>query len=135
MTTDNFCSYLQNRLIQTSQVGDPWYSDISSFSFPWAYYTGSSTARSKRFLTSTSGRPYHRRHRSRNSLRLLQKRGGGFFGRRNPAAGGRGQAAAGQRGGRWAGRRLHVRSERLGRRTHFWSNWNRKNFGENIFFS
>jgi hypothetical protein len=35
MTTDNFCFYLQNRLIQTSQKGGEWYSDISSFSIPW----------------------------------------------------------------------------------------------------
>jgi hypothetical protein len=35
MTTDNFCFYLQNRLIQTSQTGGQWYSDTSPFSFPW----------------------------------------------------------------------------------------------------
>jgi hypothetical protein len=35
MTTDNFCFYLQNRLIQTSQTGGQWYSDTSSFSIPW----------------------------------------------------------------------------------------------------
>ncbi len=32
MTTDNFCFYLQNRLIQTrqtSQTGGQWYSDTS----------------------------------------------------------------------------------------------------------
>ena len=27
ITTDNFCFYLQNRLIQTSQTGGQWYSD------------------------------------------------------------------------------------------------------------
>ena len=27
MTSDNFCFYLQNRLIQTSQTGGQWYSD------------------------------------------------------------------------------------------------------------
>jgi hypothetical protein len=32
MTTDNFCFYLQNRLIQTSQTGGQWYSDTSPFS-------------------------------------------------------------------------------------------------------
>ncbi len=32
MTTDNFC--LQNRQIQTSQTGGPWYSDTSPFSIP-----------------------------------------------------------------------------------------------------
>ncbi len=32
MTTNNFCFYLQNRLIQTSQTGGQWYSDTSPFS-------------------------------------------------------------------------------------------------------
>jgi hypothetical protein len=27
--------YLQNRLMQTSQTGDQWYSDTSPFSIPW----------------------------------------------------------------------------------------------------
>jgi hypothetical protein len=31
LTTDNFCFYLQNRLIQTSQTGGQRYSDTS----PW----------------------------------------------------------------------------------------------------
>ncbi len=35
MTTDNFCFYLQNRLIQTSQTGGQKYSDTSPFSIPW----------------------------------------------------------------------------------------------------
>ncbi len=35
VTTDNFCVYLQNRLIQTSQTGGQWYSDTSPFSIPW----------------------------------------------------------------------------------------------------
>ncbi len=34
MTTDNFCFYLQNRLIQTSQTGGQWYSDTSPLVFP-----------------------------------------------------------------------------------------------------
>jgi hypothetical protein len=34
MTNDNFCFYLQNRLIQTSQTGGQWYSDTSTFSIP-----------------------------------------------------------------------------------------------------
>ena len=34
-TTDNFCFYLQNWLIQTSQTGGQWYSDTSPFSIPW----------------------------------------------------------------------------------------------------
>jgi hypothetical protein len=37
MTTDNFCFYLQNRLIQTSQTGGQWYSDTSPFSIPWHF--------------------------------------------------------------------------------------------------
>jgi hypothetical protein len=35
MTTDNFCFYFQNRLIQTSQTGGQQYSDSSPFSIPW----------------------------------------------------------------------------------------------------
>jgi hypothetical protein len=35
MTTDSFCFYLQNRLIQTSQTGGQRDSDTSSFSIPW----------------------------------------------------------------------------------------------------
>jgi hypothetical protein len=35
MTSDNFCFYLQNRLIQTGQTGGQWYSDTSPFSIPW----------------------------------------------------------------------------------------------------
>jgi hypothetical protein len=34
MTTDNFCFYLQNRLIQTSQTGGQWYNDASPISIP-----------------------------------------------------------------------------------------------------
>ncbi len=34
MTTDNFCFYLWNRLIQTSQIGGQWYIDPSPFSIP-----------------------------------------------------------------------------------------------------
>jgi hypothetical protein len=34
MTADNFCFYLQNRLIQTSQTGGQRYSDTSPFSIP-----------------------------------------------------------------------------------------------------
>ncbi len=34
MSTDNFCFYLQNRLIQTSQTGGQWYSDTSPCSIP-----------------------------------------------------------------------------------------------------
>ncbi len=35
MTTDNFCFYLQNRLIQTSQTGGQWYNDTSPFRISW----------------------------------------------------------------------------------------------------
>jgi hypothetical protein len=35
MATNNFCFYLQNRLIQTSQTGGQQYSDTSPFSIPW----------------------------------------------------------------------------------------------------
>jgi hypothetical protein len=34
MTTDNFCFYLQNRLIRASQTGSQQYSDTSPFSIP-----------------------------------------------------------------------------------------------------
>jgi hypothetical protein len=37
-TTEIFCFYLQNRLIQTSQTGGQWYSDTSPFSIPWSNY-------------------------------------------------------------------------------------------------
>ncbi len=35
MTTNNFCLYFRNRLIQTSQTGGQRYSDTSPFSVPW----------------------------------------------------------------------------------------------------
>jgi hypothetical protein len=34
VTTDNFCFYLQNRVIQTSQTGGQQYSDTFPFSIP-----------------------------------------------------------------------------------------------------
>ncbi len=34
MTTDNFCFYLQNRLIQISEAGGHRYSDTSPLLFP-----------------------------------------------------------------------------------------------------
>jgi hypothetical protein len=34
MTTDKFCFYVQNRLIQTSQTGGQRYSDTSLLVFP-----------------------------------------------------------------------------------------------------
>jgi hypothetical protein len=33
MTTDNFCFYLQNRIIQTSQTGGQWYNDTSPLKY------------------------------------------------------------------------------------------------------
>ncbi len=45
MTTDNFCFYLQNRLIQTSQTGGQWYSDTSPFSIPCTNIQTSTTKR------------------------------------------------------------------------------------------
>jgi hypothetical protein len=35
MTTDNFCFYLRNRLIQTSQTGGQRYSATSPLSITW----------------------------------------------------------------------------------------------------
>ncbi len=35
MTTDNFCFYLQNRQIETSQTGGQQYNDASPWSIPW----------------------------------------------------------------------------------------------------
>jgi hypothetical protein len=35
MITDNFCCYLQNKLIQTSVTGGLRYSETSPFSIPW----------------------------------------------------------------------------------------------------
>ncbi len=35
MTSDNFCFYLQNRLIQSSQTGGQQHCDNSPFSFSW----------------------------------------------------------------------------------------------------
>jgi hypothetical protein len=38
MTTDNFCVYLQNRLVETSQTGGQWCSDTSPLVFPGACF-------------------------------------------------------------------------------------------------
>ncbi len=43
LTTDNFCFYLQNRLIQTSQTGGQRYSDTFPFSIPWIRWSMLST--------------------------------------------------------------------------------------------
>jgi len=42
MTTDNFCFYMQNRVIQTSQTGGQQYSDTYPFSIPWLNHSMSS---------------------------------------------------------------------------------------------
>jgi len=39
MTTDNFCFYLHNRLIQTSQTGGQQYNDTSPFCIPCSCLT------------------------------------------------------------------------------------------------
>ncbi len=53
MLYDNwqFCFYLKNILIQTSQAGDQWYNDTSPFSIPWIRYP------SKTVLKGTLTRP------------------------------------------------------------------------------
>ncbi len=38
MMTDNFCFYLQNKQIQTSETGGQWYSDTSPYSIPLLHY-------------------------------------------------------------------------------------------------
>jgi hypothetical protein len=43
MTTEIFCLYLQNRLIQTSQTGGQQYSDTFRFSIPCLIYWGRQT--------------------------------------------------------------------------------------------
>jgi len=39
MTTNNFCFYLQNKLIQTSQTGVQLYNDTSPFIIPCCDHT------------------------------------------------------------------------------------------------
>jgi hypothetical protein len=59
MTTDNFCFYLQNRLIQTSQTGGQWYSDSSPFSIPWySFQKRESKITPKCLMAITSGANY-----------------------------------------------------------------------------
>jgi hypothetical protein len=56
MTTDNFCVYLKNRLIQNSQTGGQRYSDTSPLVFPaLAYYTTVTITAVKSFLVEASG--------------------------------------------------------------------------------
>jgi hypothetical protein len=59
MTTDNFCFYLQNRLIQTSQIGGQWYSNTSHFSIPWLMGDLTIKFHSKDQLISKDHLKYH----------------------------------------------------------------------------
>jgi hypothetical protein len=56
-TTDNFCFYLQNSLIQTSQTGGQWYSDTSPLIFPALTLSVMDTA-----VTISINDTQHRRH-------------------------------------------------------------------------
>ncbi len=62
MTTDNFCFYLQNRLIQTSQTGGQWYSDTSPFSIPCIILRGDTVVTfiqfvQKKFIQQKKNKP------------------------------------------------------------------------------
>jgi hypothetical protein len=50
MTTDIFCFYLQNRLIQTSKTGGQQYSDTSPFSIPWVDQDSKAVSPTMHFL-------------------------------------------------------------------------------------
>ncbi len=50
MTTDNFCFYLQNILIQTSQTGGQRYSDTSPLSIPCLDYFAAPSETKKKVL-------------------------------------------------------------------------------------
>jgi len=63
MATDNFCSKLPNRLIQTSQTGGQLYSDTSPFSIPFFKYYPWKTLKSNIFLVVASLK-YHLHARS-----------------------------------------------------------------------
>jgi len=54
MTTENFCFYLQNRLIQASQTGGQWYSDTSPFSIPWPNTLAYCNLAQKKFYSISS---------------------------------------------------------------------------------
>ncbi len=55
MTTDNYCFYLKNRPIQTSQTGGQWYNDTSPFSIPWPNILGTAWAWSSLVLWEVAG--------------------------------------------------------------------------------
>ena len=57
MTTDNFCFYLQNRLIQTSQTGRPLYNNTSPFSIPCFRVVPQVVSLAKHCLMSRLSRP------------------------------------------------------------------------------
>jgi hypothetical protein len=76
MTTDHFCFYLQNRLIQTSQTGGQQYSDTSPFSIPCSIIYASVESPLRRvslFNPNICRRRFKRR-------RKLQRVGDGRFG-------------------------------------------------------
>jgi hypothetical protein len=54
MTSDNFCFYLQNRLIQTSQTGGQQYSDTSPFSIPCSQILNMPLANGVAYFASSS---------------------------------------------------------------------------------
>ncbi len=63
MTTDNFCVYLQNRLIQTSQTGGQQYSDTSLLSIPCSslFVCRVSDDEEKSFIASKTDLPFSAR--------------------------------------------------------------------------
>ncbi len=65
MTTDNFCFYLQNRLIQSNQTGGQWYSDTSHFNSLDKHYSfaSSSVTTKKKFYDVDLRSAYQRRNR------------------------------------------------------------------------
>jgi hypothetical protein len=79
MTTDNFCVYLQNRLIQTSQTGDQWYSGIFPLSIPCMYERSSlialasSDEEKKVFIPIVLGQDGRRTSRTPGTAQALPK--------------------------------------------------------------
>jgi hypothetical protein len=75
MTTDNFCFYLQNSLIQTGQTGGHLYNDISPFSIPWTYapsnFAAAAVAEEKGFVALPPG-GLRRGGRRRERVRLQE---------------------------------------------------------------
>jgi hypothetical protein len=86
MNTDNFCFYLQNRLIKTCQTGGQLYSDTSLFCIPWtndlSYLSSTSFTKGKRFITLAPGLlPERRSTPSRMQKRIRrQPSSGELFG-------------------------------------------------------